>query len=284
MAAAALATSLVTAQGTWTVGGLGGSPDARQNFWQVFVRPAGGTRWALVTPPGVADNGGLVAASGPASLLIGVRPSQSLTFSPLATSSDTGKNRTPGVLNGALADAPDALSVAPSGRGLALLANGAVDTSTTTDGPWTRFTTVASLAASAAGRECGLTEVDAVSFGINGLKVVAGTCARRGVAGVFTDTNGAWQANGPELPMAYAGDQVRVLRLSGTTALLAAGPDLLAAWWDGQRWTVSAPVAGAARYEALAVSGAVLTVWRVSTGSWTKAQVINVPTVAGSSS
>ena len=61
---APLSTSLVTAQGTWAVAVMGGSAAAHNNFWQLFVRPAGASRWSLVTPQGVADNGGLVAAGG----------------------------------------------------------------------------------------------------------------------------------------------------------------------------------------------------------------------------
>ena len=36
---------------------------ANPTFWEVFVRPATSSTWRLVTPPGVADNGGLVAAA-----------------------------------------------------------------------------------------------------------------------------------------------------------------------------------------------------------------------------
>ena len=60
-----LATSLVTGAGTWAVAVMGGSVATHDNFWQLFARPAGSSRWQLVTPPGTADNGGLVLA-GPA--------------------------------------------------------------------------------------------------------------------------------------------------------------------------------------------------------------------------
>jgi hypothetical protein len=143
---------------------------------------------------------------------------------------------------------------------------------------------------------------------------------------------------------------VRVLGLTalpgGNAALLAishpGGNSLLAAWWDGTRWTVSAPVtadgvralgfgpggsawllldsgraetiAGAAgstwralppvpagtkvlappgtgtlapgtgrSYDALAVSGSRLTVWRLARGAWGKVQQITVPVQYGSS-
>ncbi|MGH3228950.1 MAG: hypothetical protein ACRDOA_10270, partial [Streptosporangiaceae bacterium] len=247
---APLSTSLVTAQGTWAVTVMGGSAADEDNFWQLFVRPAGATRWSLVTPEGVADNGGLVAAGG-ASLVVGFRPSQELAFSPLATSSDTGKTWAPGLLDADLADVPDAMAVAPSGQTLALLHDGAIETAATaaaaTAGQWSRLTTLSALAASAPGRGCGLVSVNAVTFGPNNVPMAAGSCVRRGVAGVFADSGGAWQAAGPVLPAGFGGDQVQVLRLastaSGNAALLLAGTSLLAAWSDGGRWTVSAPVA-----------------------------------------
>ena len=196
----------------------------------------------------------------------------------------------------------------------------------------------AALAASAPGRSCGLAAVNAVSFGQNDIPMAAGSCARRGVAGVFADNGGTWQAAGPALPAGFGGDQVQVLGLArtsgGDAALLLAGTGLLAAWRDGTRWTVSAPVAAAggveasgfgpggsvwvllgggraetiagsgaawrtlppaptgtavlapgtgAGYDALAVSGSQVTVWRLAGAAWAKAQVIGVPIEYGSS-
>ena len=346
---APLSTSLVTPQGTWAVTVMGGSAADENNFWQLFVRPAGATRWSLVTPAGVADNGGLVAAAGDeqgASLVVGFRPSQSLAFSPLATSSDTGQHWTPGLLDADLADVPDAMAVAPSGQTLALLRDGGIEAAASaaaaTAGQWSRLTTLSALAASAPGRGCGLVAVNAVSFGQNNVPMAAGSCVRRGVAGVFADRGGVWQAAGPVLPAGFGGDQVQVLGLSRNAALLVAGTSLLAAWSDGGRWTVSAPVAatgngpgneqgvsasgfgpggsvwvllgggraetiggpggswralptlptgtatlapgsGSSSYDALAVAGSRLTVWRLAAGAWAQVQVINVPITYGSS-
>ena len=65
---------------------------------------------------------------------------------------------------------------------------------------------------------------------------------RRGVAGIFAEVGGSWQAAGPVLPAGFGGDQVQVLGLAtlglaadatGNTALLAAGIDLIAAWSHG---------------------------------------------------
>lgn len=342
---APLSTSLATAQGTWAITVMGGPAASQDNFWQLFVRPAGASRWSLVTPPGVADNGGLVAAGGGTSLVVGFRPSQSLSFSPLATSTDAGQNWTPGLLDAPLADTAGAIALAPSGRILALRQDGSIAGAATASaaaaGQWSPLTTRNALAASAAGRDCGLQGLSALSFGPDGTPMATGSCARRGVAGVFTDTGGTWQSAGLAVPAEFGGDQVQVLGLAGTTggnvALLLAGNSLLAAWSDGTRWTVSAPVtgirSGAVRasgfgaggsawlllsdgraetiggaggswralppvppgtatlapgpggsYDALAVSGSKLTVWRFTTTSWAKVQLINVPIEYGASS
>ena len=102
-----LATSLVTTTGTWAVAVMGGPAAQHNNFWQLFVRPAATGKWRLATPPGVASNGGLVVASlGAGSVVAGFRPSQELSYSPLATSHDDGTGWTPGVLDAALAESP----------------------------------------------------------------------------------------------------------------------------------------------------------------------------------
>jgi len=335
---APLSTSLVTAQGTWAIAVMGGSAASHNNFWQLFVRPAGASRWSLVTPEGVADNGGLVAAGASTSLVVGFRPSQNLTYSPLATSTDTGKNWTPGLLDAGLADTPGALAIGPSGRSLAVLQDGTISTAPTASaaaaGQWTPLTTRNALAASAPGRSCELVGVNAVSFGPGNNPMVAGSCARPGVAGVFTDIGGTWRSAG--LALAEKGP-VQVLGLAGAAdgnmALLAAGTSVRAAWWNGTRWTVSDPLAaGTVRalgfgaggsawlllgdgraetiggaggswqalppappgtatlaqgtggaYDALAVSGSKLTVWRLARSAWAKVQLITVPIEYGSS-
>jgi hypothetical protein len=261
---ASLNTSLVTAQGTWAVAVMGGSAAAENNFWQLFVRPAGASRWSLATPPGVADNGGLVAAGGTASLLVGFRPSQGLAFSPLAASTDAGRVWTPGLLDAALADVPDGISVAPSGQVIALLSDGAIQTAGTAAaaaaGQWSQLTTLHALAATAPGQTCGLVELNAVSFGPNKKNpVTAGSCERPGVAGVFTDSGGTWLAAGPAVPAGWARRQVQVLGLGstadGNVALLLAGSELIAAWSTGSGWTTSAVLGGVAGVRAAGFGG-----------------------------
>ena len=207
----------------------------------------------------MADNGGLVAAGGAASLLVGFRPSQGLAFSPLATSTDAGHSWAPGLLDAALADVPDGLSVSPSGQVLALLSDGTIQAAPAATaaaaGQWSALTTRDALAASAPGRACGLLDLNAVSFGPNKNPVTAGSCARPGVAGVFADNGGIWRAAGPALPGSWARRPVQVLGLgrtaSGNVALLLAGTQLIAAWSTGSGWSTSGVLSGVAGVRAV---------------------------------
>jgi len=250
-----LATSLVTPAATWAVVVMGGSAASHNNFWQLFVRPAGASEWRLVTPPGVPDNGGLVVAGGGGqSVVTAFRPSQYLTFTPLTRTTAGGRAWSAmNPLDAALANVPDALSAAPgSGRLIALLTDGAVETAQPGATAWRTLTTRHALASTPAGRRCGLAGLTAVSLTPAATPVLAGTCARPGAVGIFAASNGTWQAEAPALPAALARQRVTVLRLTRTgnsmTALLTAGTGpgepILAAWStdDGGHWTLSAPL------------------------------------------
>jgi hypothetical protein len=344
-----LATSLATTTGTWAVAVMGGSAASHNNFWQLFVRPAGTSTWRLATPPGVASNGGLVLtglASG--SVLAGFRPSQDLAYSPLATTKNDGKAWSPGLLDAGLADVPGALAADPaSGRLLALLTTGTTEMSGPGGTTWTRLVTRRALAASAAGTRCQLDSVTADAFSPSGQPLLGAGCGRPGIAGVFSYTDGRWQLTGPALPAAYAHQAITVLRLTttghSTSALVAAGTSsaarLLAAWSTdgGRHWTLSSPLPlggatltsaspgpdaslavtlsnrraaaitspvgpwrqlptippGTATlapgptggWNALAVRGTQLTIWKAATSAqaWTSAQIVKVPVQFGSS-
>lgn len=224
-----LATSMATNSGTWAVAVMGGSAADHDNFWQLFVRPAGSGNWRLVTPPGVASNGGLVITSpgsGPA--VAGFRPSQGLSYSPLATTSDNGTAWAPGLLDAGLANVPDALAAGPAdGRLLALLANGTADVSGPHGNGWTTLASQHSLAGTPVGAECKPGGLTAAAFSPAGIPMVAATCAHPGTAGIFAYASGSWHDAGPTLPAAYAHEAITVLRLTSVTgvtmALLAAG-------------------------------------------------------------
>lgn len=254
-----LAASVTTGTGSWGVLVMGGSAASEDNFWQLFTRPAGSATWSLVTPSGVADNGGLVIApTGGKSAVVGVRPSQDLVFSPLAMTADEGKAWTPGLLDAGLADVADALAVAPGGPEFALLSNGTIDRAasaraTESGSGWSKLATGPSVAASAAGQTCGLSSLDAISVAPSGELLAGGPCANPGVAGIFGYSGGTWHAAGPALPGVVGGVQAQVLRLTatatGNVALILAGPSLYAAWTSdgGAHWTLSAPLSVGAK-------------------------------------
>lgn len=252
-----LVTSLAaTGGGTWAILQMGGSAADNDNFWELFIRPAASTKWVLVTPPGVADNGGLVAAAPATGQQMGIafRPSQGLTFSPLALTSNNGKTWGTGLIDASVADVPDAIA-ADGGKMLALLGDGVVEQSAAAGAAWQQLAAPGAIAATAAGRGCSITGLTAVAYSPSGTPLAAASCARPGVAGIFAYTGNGWQATGPAVTGTLAGQPIQVLRLTATSAgdmaLLRAGSghaaSLLAAWTsDGVHWTVSAPLSAGA--------------------------------------
>jgi hypothetical protein len=287
-----LATSQVTSAGTWAVAVMGGSVAAHNNFWQLFVRPAGRTRWKLATPPGTADNGGLVlAGAGGQSLIAGFRPSQYLTYSPLTITRNGGRAWSPaGPLDAALANVPDALAAAPAtGDLLALLTSGAAELAAPGYTRWTTLASQRTLAAAPDGRRCGLDRLTAAAFTPSGKPLLAGACSRPGTAGIFAARGGTWQATGPALPATAACQRITVPRLTRTgnhtVALLEAGSgaaaSLLAAWstGNGSHWVLAPPLSitgttltstsfGPAGATAIIVNGNHAETITRTTGSW----------------
>jgi len=232
---------------------MGGSAAQENNFWELFVRPAGTAPWRLATPAGVADNGGLEVAGAGASLVTGFRPSQDLAFSPLATTSDGGASwSAAGPVSPGLADAPDALTAGPGDRLIALTGDGSAQLGTGGGKAWTPLSSVAALTAAPAGQACRPTGFTAAAFSGSGVPVLASDCSRPGTVGIFADRGGAWHTAGPALPASLAGEDIGVLRLTasgdGIVALLRAGSgaaaSLITAWSgaSSSRWTLSAPL------------------------------------------
>ena len=186
-------------------------------------------------------------------MITGFRPSQYLTYTPLTITRNAGQAwSSTGPLDGALADAPDALAAASAtGNLLALLTDGTAELAAPGYTSWTTLTTQRSLAATPAGRRCGLQDLTAAAFSPQGMPLLGGTCSHPGTAGIFAGTGGTWHAAGPVLPAALASQPVQVLRLtstaSSTVALLVAGTgpaaSLLAAWSadSGSHWVLSPP-------------------------------------------
>jgi hypothetical protein len=256
----------------WAVVEMGGSAAQEDNFWELFVRPAGTAGWRLATPAGVADNGGIEATGTGGSLMAGFRPSQDLTFSPLAATSDDGASwSAAGPVSPGLADAPDALASGPGGRLIALTSGGAAEAGTSTGSRWTRLASVQTVTRTAAGQACGLTGFTAAAFGPATLPMLAGRCSRPGTAGIFAERGGSWRAAGPPVPRSLAGQDIDVLGLSaagnGVVALLQAGSgakvSLVTAWSQASGWVLSAPLrigAGGLRSESFGPGTAVAVV------------------------
>jgi hypothetical protein len=245
-----LDTSVVGPGESYSILEMGGSAASEENFWQLFVRPAGASQWRLTTPLGVADNGGLIAAAtGTGSLLAGFRPSQDLTFSPLAATADNGTNWSAvAPLPAGLADEPGALTANAAGQLLALTTAGTVLLSDGAQSRWTTLTTERELAASAAGRACGLTGLTAVAFGADGSPLLAGSCSQPGEVGLFSRVAAGWRLAGPQLGAAILGaSAVLTVATAGsvTTALIRSGPAvagrLVVAWQRAAgQWSTSA--------------------------------------------
>jgi hypothetical protein len=255
---APLDTSIATATATWAAVVMGGSAAQYNDFWQLFVLPSGSTQWKLVTPPGTADNGGLVMAAGTGGELItAFRPSNLLTYTPLVQTSDLGSNWAGlNPLDAAIASTPDSLAAQPdAGKLLALLRTGTAEQGSPGSTSWTTLATARALAGTQAGRACGLRVLTAVAYTSAGTPLLAGTCTRPGVVGIFAPADHGWERAGPALPGSLAHQAITVLRLSTadnqTSALLAAGTGeqttLVAAWLasGSTRWSISPPLAAA---------------------------------------
>ena len=342
-AAVSMATSLSTPADSWAVLPMAANPA----FWQVFVRSGNSASWKLVTPPGVAANGGLVVSpGGESSLTVAFRPSQDLLFSPLAATANGGASWSAGPpLDAAVAASPDAF--AASGTSLvALLTNGAVETSANAGTTWSVLARPGAIAASAAAKGCaGDVRVTSVSFGTSGAQVLAGaTCGTGGTTALFSYSPGTgwqreslpvsgqllrltsgtalvegkagltalsdgfgWYAYAPKTPTTPAGwNASGALPVSGP--VIASGTLALGGAWvllpgaraatvsgPGQQWTLLPPAPAKTvvlaagpdgATDALAVSGATLTVWQLAPKAtvWSKVQTVNVPIQYGSSS
>ena len=251
----ALATSLAGSDGTsWAVVEMGAAASPLNSFWELFVRPASSTSWRLATPTGVASNGGLIMTQSDAGTLVtGFRPSQDLTFSPLASSADAGAQWSPQApLNPGLADVPGALAGNSAGHLLALTRTGGVESAAAVGAAWTPLTSLSALAASAAGQACGLTALTAVAWTPAGAPLVAGDCSKPGVIGIFTLSGGAWQVAAPRLTGSAVNGGTDVVGLTTTagrtSAVLTVGSgraaSVVAAWSadGGAHWAQSAPL------------------------------------------
>ncbi len=252
--AAGLEQTWETPQGTWAVIAMGRLESRLNTFWQLLFRPAGTTRWSLVTPPGVASNGGLSAdgtGSPSGAVIAGFQPSKHLHLSPLAETTDLGRHWRAGILPAALVFAADAVAVdARTALALVRTEGGALVRADGSITRWSTVATVATLGSTAAGRACRVSALSAVVLA-GGAPEVGADCAEPGTVGLLREVRGTWVSSAPRVADRGT-SKLDVVRLwsdpGGTTALIeghgAGKPSLVVAWRRSPagRWTVSAPV------------------------------------------
>ncbi len=244
-----LPSSVSTLDGSWVDLPMGDLSVATNTFWQVLHAVPGTSRWSVVTPTGVADNGGLVTGAAAAAAVVGFLPSQLLHFSPLAQSSSGGKVWTPRLVPAALQAEPDSLASGSAGNVVAAVAGGRVLQAGAALSHWSALVSATGL-----GRRfprCRVTAVDAVSVLPTGAPLVATGCGRGGVLGIFAKVGGTWTSYGTVLKgQGRSATDVIRLEASGpvTTALvlLRRGDrrSLMALWRaGGAPWMASKPLA-----------------------------------------
>ena len=231
---------------------MGNLSDPSNTFWELFHTVPGSSHWSLVTPPGVADNGGLIETASAGAAVVGVLPSALLRFSPLAQSSDGGASWVPAFLPGALSPVPDALAYESGSPGGAIAL---VSGDRALRGPiglssWSPLVTTATL--SRVSPDCGVVGLDGATLLPGGAPLIATGCRRGGRIGLFTQTTASWHSAGFTLGGSFRGAATTVLRVQSTTeattvlALVSRGGrrGLVALWQSGSApWAVTRPLA-----------------------------------------
>lgn len=258
-----LAGAVSTSDGTWATVAVSGGSGPDNTYWQLLYRPTGSDRWADdVDATATATNGGLDLAGTPSGVLVGIRASQNLTFSPVIESGNGGASWTNGVLPGALADTPQALAASGTGTKSAILGDPGPDQQlVSTSGDithWSQVTTAGAVEAAAPG--CGLSALEAVGYAQRpdgGSTLLLGAaCSAPGVAGLYVLAPGRPPAlSGPPVPpgavaevMALAPEGPGSPGTSGTAVLLGLRQhghlSLVTAQADSNlhSWNVSAPL------------------------------------------
>ena len=274
-----MVSAVSTSSDSWVTLPMGRLTDPRNTFWELFHAAPGSSHWSLVTPPGVADNGGLIASASAGAALVGVVPSDLLRFSPLAQSAQDGTSWSPAFLPGALAPVPDALaytSTAPGGA-IALLGGGRALTGPVGLSSWSPLVTAAALRRLSP--SCGVNGLDGATLMPGGAPLIATGCRRSGHVGLFTRTSTSWKDSGVTLGGSLREATTTVLRVqstAATTTVLAVASlrgrqSLVALWRSGSApWTVAAPLTlssgSSVRSTAVNSAGDVAVLFGVGTG------------------
>lgn len=223
-----MVTSVPGTGGVWATLPMGRLDETLNTFWQLFSHPASASAWSnQVEATATATNGGLVLATGAGGeTAVGIRPSSYLVFTPIVYTTDQGRTWDTGLLDASLSARPDALALGPSGQALALASvKGGTEVlqSDARLSGWQALADRSDLAASAAGRACGVGVLAAVGY-LDSAPAVGASCGRSGTVGLFALDDGVWTAAGPTLPSPLGSGRAEVLGIdtegSGTVALI----------------------------------------------------------------
>lgn len=247
---APLSGSIGTESTSWATVLMGRNDGHFDLFWQLFVWTPSTGRWSLTTPPGVADNGGLMvapAANGTTGI-VGFGASQNLTFSPLALTTDGAKSWHVGGLPTALVRAPTVLSIGGTTSALALVGDKDPEVLSQAGGPtsWKRIVTEDELRTTPAGRRCVLAGLESVSYDPAGNPVIGAACRAPGTPGVLVRKGTTWELAAIPVPASLANAAFGTVRLDAGSALLTATPksgtNIVAAWDVFGKWSTSPPL------------------------------------------
>jgi hypothetical protein len=223
---APLTGSVANSTTTWATVAMGKNNGQFDLFSELFSLDAATGRLALVTPPGVASNGGLMVAQAGvgSSALVGFGVSQDLEFSPLALSTNDGRTWNPGGLAQGLDSVPSAVGFNEQGDALALVGRATQTVLERAGGltDWKTDVSRASLAATVVGRRCEMGSLEGVAIAADGSPIVGASCKEKAVPGIFIRAGATWRLAAVPVPGALEGDTFSVLRLGPSSALLAA--------------------------------------------------------------
>ena len=249
---APLSGSVVTPSMSWATVLMGKNDGDFDLFWQLFAWKPSSSQWSLATPPGVADNGGLMIAPSATGEngIVGFGVSQGLRFSPLAFTSDGAASWTPGGLPSGLVEAPTVLGVNPFADTLALIGGKDPAVLRQDGGPtsWKRLVSEAELRRTPAGRTCGLAALESVSYDPHGTPTVGVACREPDTPGVLVDSDSQWHLADIPVPTELTEDVFNTFRLNNGSALLTGEKrgttDVVAVWEPvgNQPWSMSPPL------------------------------------------
>jgi len=237
-----LQSSTTTPTTAWAVVEMGTSQGSYNHFWELFDYHVGTRRWLLETPPGIADNGGLIiATSGPYSGLVGFGANQLLAFSPLASTSDAGSNWSPGGLSQALVPVPDALAAGADNSGAALVrANGSDQVLRRTGSltSWSSIATTRDVAKSAP--SCRIDALTALDIPAPSTILLGASCSSVGSVPLLRYSGGSWSLVKVTTPATWIHNTTQVLRLANGQGASGIVPEGLLAGEGGSTTVIAA--------------------------------------------